>query len=128
MKTHHLLQEDEVVLDAGTPELQPLSPHRRTRFTHAIAAWCKTVLENAPVLGQLVITSAAILFLAKGKEAVPGLVVPLEQVAEINLGADSLPQIAQPNQGLRTTLAIGYMPYLPWQAFPHLHKWQKPLR
>lgn len=91
MKTHHLLQEDEVVLDAGTPELQPLSPHRRTRFTHAIAAWCKTVLENAPVLGQLVITSAAILFLAKGKEAVPGLVVPLEQVAEINLGADSRP-------------------------------------
>lgn len=54
------------------------------------------MLENAPVLGQFVITSAAILFLAKGKEAVPGLVVPLEQVAEINLGADSFPESRNP--------------------------------
>lgn len=50
-------------------------------------AWCKAMVESAAVLGQLIITSTAILFLAKGKEAVPALVLPLEQVLEINLGS-----------------------------------------
>ena len=69
-----------------------------------VVAWCKTVIEQIGVLGQLVVTSTAVVFLVKGKESVPAYVIPLEQVTEIQLGSHSAIQSIWPHSPLHCGL------------------------
>ena len=108
MKSLHLLQEDETVLESGAfySTLASFSQ----QFSR-ITAWCKTVIEQSGVLGQLVVTSTAVVFLAKGKESVPACVIPLEQVTEIQLGSHSAIQSIWPHSSLNRGL-------LPFSSHP----------
>lgn len=133
MKTHHLLQEDEVVLDAGTPHPTPF----RASAHEIYSRHCSLVQDRArersragPVRYHICRDPVS----REGQGGGPWSRRAPRAGCGDQFGCGLLPRIAQPNQGLRTELAIGYILFasghceLRTTTFPHSDNRQRSLR